>query len=99
MSEGKCTNCGQPSATDYCPNCEQFRERLEKLRADQRERRRRPIPYQKPRKQVGSWFMPQCRQYGPKLVAEREAERVARLAQAQELPLSGQDAALPVGDR
>lgn len=81
-----CTNCGQPSAADYCPNCEQFRDRLERLRVAQQERRRNPGPYRKPPKRVGAGFMDQCR-------------RAEQLAKAGELPLSGQDAALPVGDR
>lgn len=99
MNEGKCTNCGLPSAAEYCPTCEPLRERLEKLRADQRERRRKPMPFRSRRSSAGSWFMQQCKKYGAQLVAEREAAKAARLAQVQELPLSGQDAALPPTDR
>lgn len=84
-----CTNCGNPSATKYCPTCEPIRERLEKLRADQAERRRRPGPYKKARKQLGASFFDQCKRHGKQLVLQR----------AEELPVSGQDAALPVGDR
>lgn len=81
MSDGKCTNCGQRSATYYCANCEQFRERLERLRAEQRERRSRNKPYRKQSKQVGGWFKDQCKRYGPALVAQRDADQSAPLAQ------------------
>lgn len=100
-----CTNCQQPSKTEYCPNCEQFRERLERLRAEQRQfwrdvrsgkRKLLHSPNQKP---GGAHFLMQCRKFGPELVAQREAENSKRLSQTSELPLSGQDAALPVGDR
>lgn len=80
-----CTNCGQPSAADYCAVCAQFRERLEELRAAHRERRRRmklPV-WRVQRKSPPGWWLDQAKAY----------------ARAGELPLTGQDAALPVGDR
>jgi len=86
-----CTNCHQPSPTDYCADCEQFRERLEKLRADQQQRlrdmRSGKIKSARPQKRVGAWFRDQCLRAG--LAATGESK----------LPLSGQDAALPPGDR
>lgn len=100
-----CTNCQQPSETEYCPNCEQFRERLERLRAEQRQFWRdvrsgkRKLIHPPKQQAGGAHFLMQCRKFGPELVAQREAEKVARMAQKCELPLSGQDAALPKGDR
>lgn len=99
----KCTNCGKPSLTVYCPNCEQFRERLERMRAEHkqfwRDVRAGKIELKRPPRKPagGAHFFNQCKKHGPALVAAREA---ARAAQANgELPLSGQDAALPPTDR
>lgn len=100
-----CTNCQQPSETEYCPNCEQFRGRLERLRAEQRQfwrdvrsgKRQLIRPTQQ--KKGGAHFLMQTRKFGPALVAQRAAEKDGRMAQKCELPLSGQDAALPNGDR
>lgn len=88
-----CTNCNLPSAGEYCDDCEQFRERLEKLRAAQKQFWRRVRAGEiklerKGKKRPGAYFMQQCR-----LAAEQRAARL------QSLPISGQDAALPPGDR
>lgn len=88
-----CTNCQKPSAGDYCGDCSQFRERLEKLRQAQKQFWRRvragEIKLERPgKKREGAYFMQQCR-----LAAEQKATR------GRSLPISGQDAALPPGDR
>ena len=94
-----CTNCNLPSETEFCPTCEPLRARLAKLRAEQKQFWRdvktgkRQLVHPKKRPAGGAHFLMQCQKHGPAMVAQR-AEH-----QATALPLAGQDAALPVGDR
>lgn len=93
MAHGKCLNCSAELDRHGCPRCDDPVQRLEKLRASQLQFRRDlkagKVTFKRPpKKQQGGYFMQQCRQ-----TAE---QRAARLAQ---LPVSGQDAALPPGDR
>lgn len=95
-----CTNCQQPSETAYCPNCAQFRERLERLRAEQSQFWRdvrsgkRQLIHPPKHKSGGAHFLMQCQKFGPLMVEGRGSR-----GEGKELPLAGQDAALPVGDR
>jgi hypothetical protein len=58
---GKCTNCGKPSATDYCADCEPIRDRLEAMRAKQIEDRKKPSSGKSPRPNLGDYFFSRAR--------------------------------------
>lgn len=75
----KCTNCGKESPADYCADCEKFREQLERLRAAQKEWRKRGMPGRE---------KPKARRWGHmKVMCERGyAEEQARKAAASALP-------------
>jgi hypothetical protein len=94
-----CTNCGAASQTEYCATCEPLRERLESLRAAQKQFWRdvrsgkRELVHPPKRSNAGAHFVMQSRKYA----AQRVAERLAQ--QQTPLPARGQDAALPPGDR
>ena len=97
MIKNKCTNCGAMTAPDdYCPDCEQFRERLEAMRAEAKRYRANKQDVRRAKVKGGAAFRDQCLRYGRRLQAEG---KLPPDAEAEALPLSGQDAALPPGDR
>jgi hypothetical protein len=96
MTMSKCTNCGAASATDYCADCEQFRAALERLRAAGKKFRAAKLGARRAKAKGGASFREQCLKYGRQLQAEG---KLPPDAIPEVLPLSGQDAALPVGDR
>lgn len=93
MSARKCNKCNGELDRHGCPRCDDPVMRLEQLRLAQiqlrQDLRSGVVKSRRARKREGAYFFQRAR-----LFAEQR-----RAEQAPELPLSGQDAALPVGDR
>ena len=99
MSNGKCLKCNGERDRHGCPRCDDPVQRLETMRQSQkqfwRDVRSGKVTLKRPPKaKPGGYFMQQCRQ-----AAEIKGKRLEAMGERNEMPLSGQDAALPVGDR
>lgn len=103
MAHGKCLTCNGEKDRHGCPRCDDPVKRLADMQETQRQfwrdvRAGKIELKRAPKKPSGGAnFLMQCKKWGPAAVAKREAARAEQ--SGKELPLSGQDAAMPVGDR